>query len=403
MRRIPVSERLAELNAAPSATTPEAPDLTDASSIGLFPTFNVASEALTVTQAGELEAVRHVAAVDHALLTWDDAVAIPLDQAMAHHLLVVGDDVDARELEALAMSVWEDAGWIGPGELRLTGGARLTGPWRLTTGTRQALKTPANLIQAWVVEVDESRTNPAPVELRATNPLTACFPDAMPAGEELRVLHGLERISRRLAGAIRIHDSGMTLEPDADSAVTMTVYAGRWVDESDLMLLLRPYFPDIVNAINADRLVPMTSSSRARRRDELARSITIPADERERIARITAQADRKALAEGFVVRGYSLLASAGNTSRIHITVAPAQHIPTALRFELWPDGAPIEYGIRWIAPEHYRERPARPSRALRLERLRVKEQIEDTAVRIARSTGGHILDEDQFIVSLRRR
>lgn len=358
------------------------------------------ANALTVTQAGRLDVTGALAAVDVGALPFDHATNLDAREGDNHHLLVVGADVDSRELEALALSIWEDATWVGPGQLRLTGPAQLRGPFRLEASARRQLKTPQHLEQVWVVEVEAYRGGPAPEFFRQSDPIAAAFADAMPSGLELQVLQALRRVARRLAGVIRVAGTGNLIEPDADASVAMTVYAPRWIDEEDLSQLLRPYLPDVVNSQNADRLARIDAPERMQNREELAKQIGIPEDEWERIAQTTRAADKKALSREHVVRGYSLLASAGNTSRIHCTVTPSEYVPTALRFENWPDGTAIEYAITWVPPQVYLAKLNKPGRAIRLERMRVKDQIEHIAMLVARSTGGFVVDEDQFLVAL---
>ncbi|MDO5049958.1 MAG: hypothetical protein Q4D87_08780 [Actinomycetaceae bacterium] len=403
-KRIPIAQRLKELNKEGSPARETTPTSVDAVSTEAFSDFvnkvnAPRTPALTVTAAGRLDEIAHRASVSIPVTPFEDASELDPETVANQHLFVVGPDVDPRELEALAVSIWDDAGWIEPGTLRLTGEATLSGPWKISKETRMQIGTPMRLEQAWIVGVPRIRTDAPAQFLQDADPVAHAFPDGMPAGKELEIIQALQRMARRLAGAIRVSPSGQIIEPDADSAVSMLVYAPRWVDEEDLSELLRPYLPDVVDSQDADKLPPIDSPSNAQSREELALKINIPEDELARIAEITRAADKKAMAEDFVVRGYSLLASAGNKSRVHITVSPAQFTPSALRFEQWPQGSAIEYGIHWIVPQIYMEKMLRPSRAVRFERNRVKDQIELIATLITRSTGGHVLDEDQFLVA----
>ncbi|MGI6786599.1 MAG: hypothetical protein ACOX5I_08350 [Gleimia sp.] len=403
-KRVPIAKRLEELNKEGRPPSETSPTAVDAVSTEAFSDFinNVnapRTPALTVTQAGRLDEVKHRASVDVAVQSFEDASDLNPEVVENHHLFVMGPDVDPRELEALAVSIWEDAGWTAPGMLRLTEGATLSGPWKISKETRTKIGTPARMEQAWIVDVEPTRTDPAPDFLKESDDIARAFPNGMPAGREFEVIQAFQRMARRLAGAIRVSPSGEIIEPDADSAVSILVYAPRWVDEDDLAKLLKPYFPDIVDSQDADQLAPIDSPNRAQSREELASKMDIPEDEMERIAEITRAADEKAMAEDFVVHGYSLIASAGNKSRVHITVSPAQFTPASLRFEQWPQGSAVEYGIHWIAPQIYLEKLMHPGLAVRFERNRVKDQIEMIATLIARSTNGHMLDEDQFLLS----
>ncbi|MDO5722380.1 MAG: hypothetical protein Q4P06_07570 [Actinomycetaceae bacterium] len=415
-KRIPIAERLAELNQKPQAKPPldsyqagaqnSAPAAAAEVEVTMVPQISPAQinrethRALTVTQAGRLDATDAIAPIDVGAIAFEDAPALDVEENADNHILVVGTDVDSRELEALALSIWEDAAWVGAGQLRLTRQAHLRGPYRLAGEDRRKLQTPHHLEQAWVVEVPPQRGGPAPEFFMSTDPVAAAFPDGMPAGLELEVINCLQRIARRLAGAVRTAPSGKLIEPDADSAVNMIVYAPRWVEETDLAQLLRPYLPDVVNSQQSHRLVPIDSAQRVQDREELARQMGIPEDEWERIAAATRAADEKALQGQITLSGYSLLASAGNTSRIHCTVQRAEKLPAALRYENWPSQAVVEYSFTWIPPQVYLSKLNKPGRAIRMERMRVKDQIEHLAGLVARSTAGFIVDEDQFLVAL---
>ena len=395
-KRVPIAKRLEELNKEGRLPAETSPTAVDAVSTEAFSDFinNVnapRTPALTVTQAGRLDEVKHRASVDMSVLSFEEASDLNPEVVEDHHLFVVGPDVDPRELEALAVSIWEDAGWTAPGMLHLTEGVTLSGPWKIDKETRTKIGTPARMEQAWIVDVPQTRTDPAPDFLKESDDIARAFPDGMPAGKEFEIIQAFQRMARRLAGAMRATPSGEIIEPDADSAVSILVY--------DLTKLLRPYFPDIVNSHDADQLAPIDSPNRAQTREELASKMDIPEDEMERIAEITRAADEKAMAEDFVVHGYSLIASAGNKSRVHITVSPAEFTPASLRFEQWPQGGAVEYGIHWIAPQIYLDKMMHPGRAVRFERNRVKDQIEMIATLIARSTNGHMLDEDQFLLA----
>ncbi|WIK63890.1 hypothetical protein [Gleimia hominis] len=400
--RIPISERMAKLDDEPLSLEP-VPTLADLFAQGTPQVGDVNQDVhgptLTVTQAGALQATDVRAAVDVAGI--DFAHANHLDPAKGedHHLLLVHESVDPRELEALAVSIWDDAGWVEPGVLRLTRDARLRGPWRVDNTVRRALGTPTSYNQAWVVDVAQTRTAPAPEVLRKVDDLAAAFPKGMPTGFEFEILEALRRIARRLAGAIRINTSGRILEPDADSAVTMSVFSPRWVEENDLTELLKGYLPDIVNVSELASLPPIDSPQRVQTREEVAKAIDIPENEFTQAAEVARIADEKAAQKDFVVRGYALVASAGNTSRIQITATPADYIPPTLRFEQWPQGRAVEYQIMWIPPQVYRKSLSKPGRAVRLERIRVKDQIESLAGTIARATAGQVLDEDHFLVA----
>src|SRR5699024_5588936 len=107
--------------------------------------------------------------VDEALL--DVTVAEP------HHLLVLPTDVTLGEVEALALSHFDDAGIHDDATLHITGGARLTGPWRLGSAQRDALDLPSWAATALVLRCPVRRSAPVPPALLGGGGLRDAFPD----------------------------------------------------------------------------------------------------------------------------------------------------------------------------------------------------------------------------------
>ena len=71
------------------------------------------------------------------------------------------------------------------------------------------------------------RGKPAPPWLIRQDPFWAAFTAGAPEGLELEVLHGMRRVARRLAGALRFSE-GPILVPDPDSAVKLRVLSPVW-------------------------------------------------------------------------------------------------------------------------------------------------------------------------------
>lgn len=373
-----------------------------------------AEPVLTVTQAGALQAADVVAAVELFQVSWEDAKPFDPQLAVENHLLLLDTEVDPRELEALAVSIWEQARWAGPGELFLFEGAKLRGPFKISPADATALQIPPEYQQIWTLEVTPERALAGPVIPGVVNIWEAHFGNLQPAGAELGALNAVLRMAKRLAGAVRVATEvnpgqvQQPLEPDPESAVNLRVYAPRWLDEADLSALLKGYFPDLTltNALGKG----MEQAKLPATREELELAKEIPEDEVESIADITESADAKAHQGLLDYQPYAMRASAGNRSQVEVAVAKVnQYLPMAVRHQPWPGGTAVEYTITWIPKgqgpyssftvQTVADTGLGMSRSLRLERSRVRAEVDKIALLLAKTTSGVILDEDGFLIA----
>lgn len=287
-----------------------------------------------------------------------------LDQvtAGAYHLLVLPSESHPDDLEALAVSVWNEAGWLSPGVLRLQEGATLEGPWAMSAQTAQDLGITSGAdAHTWLVRCPARRAQPPSPELAAFNVLARAFPHGMPVGLEDRVLEFLRRVARRLDGVIRIAGSGAILSPEQESAVNLRVFASSWLPPAETEALLLPYIPEL----HAPSPLPT--------------------------------------AEG---APYAFLAPVGARSQVLIGVREETVIPRALRWEIWAKARLWVYEIVWAAPEDLQDLEQHPTRAGRLERVRASRMIEAGAAVLAEALddpllgGAAVIDEDDFLVGL---
>lgn len=295
-------------------------------------------------------------------------VATPLGSldkgtAQAYHLLLLPEHVDASDLEALAISVWNQAGWLSPGNLRMQEGSTLEGPWSLSSEVAAALElapqTPLN--QVWVLRCPARRGAAPSPEVTKFSEWAKAFPGGMPVGVEERVLSVLRRIARRLGGSLRIAGSGYTMTPDPDSSVNLRVYASSWLSPAETMELLEPYVPGIYSP------GPLPDASDS---------------------------------------PYAFMAPAGSRSQILVGVRAETLAPRALRWEIWAKEKLFLYEIVWALPEDLYRLDEFPTRAGRLERSRASDLVDTVAAVLAErlndpaAGGAAIIDEDDFLVAL---
>ena len=100
------------------------------------------------------------------------------------------------------------------------------------------------------------------------------------------------------------------------------------------------------------------------------------------------------------VDGFALLSPIGNQSIMMVEVHQVEQVPHVLRWEEWAQGAVIEYRLRWLPKGNVEVPESIVTRSERLERMRSTRDIESAATIILGITGGAVVDEDDFLVSL---
>ncbi|MCD4548874.1 hypothetical protein [Schaalia sp. lx-260] len=324
--------------------------------------------------------------------------------ATGHHFLAVNDDIDDNEIEALIVSLWEGAGWASPGILHITAGVRMEGPWNLPEDLREKFCIPDEQTKIWLLVCPPTR-GPALKNIDNTPDMWAqAFPNGLPQGVEAKVLRTLMNVARRLAGTVRIAGSGALFTPDPDSAVTLALYAPRWLNPQESIEALRSQFPQAHDArtVNIAQPAPSLSSESQRLKNMMTTAYPLKPEIRAKI-----EADiRQAAAGPPTLDAYAVMIPVGNMSHAMIEVRPTHTVPQALRWERWADGPVVEYRIRWIPDEKTRSMYATAageqtlSRTARFERKRSAADIEKAAALLNLMVGGTILDEDGFIVAI---
>jgi len=346
--------------------------------------------------------------------------ATPLDPSVAeaHHLLVLPAAVAREEVEALALTEFDDAGWHGPEQLQLTGDAALAGPFSLTDDVRARFDLPAWTAQAYLLQCPVQRGDPVPPELRGLGGLPDAFPDGEPVGLEGRVLHHLLAQARRLGGALRCAgrepggqggaaESGAprdradtVLVPDPASAVDLTVYTTVWLEPEACLRLLRPVLGAAVTGSweatpDAGPNPDVAIAADALAEHERARAALDPG-EREWLHAEAEALDEEMLRRPLVLDGYAVIADYDD-GLVQVAVAGEERAPWVLRHAQWAADGVVSYEVRWYW--HDEQAQSRPRLALRRRRDEVRRLIERAAATLFDAATGVIVDDDGFLVA----
>lgn len=286
-------------------------------------------------------------------------MSAPLVRALAepHHLLVLPADIHPDELEALAVSRSETAGWTGEADLRLAPGVHLTGPWSLDADLRTAFDLPAWSAEAYLLRCPVQRGGPLPAELRGIDPLLDAFPEGVPVGVEQESLDHLRAFARRLGGALRLAGSGAVVVPDPEAATDLTVLAPVWLDHDACLQVLEQSLPHVRSLLDD---VPDAAA-----------------------------AD---------LQGYGIVSELAGGDLVELIASGSARTPTVLRGEEWAADGVVTYELRWRPARPETAFAARPPLGQRRARSEAAALIERAAVALHAVVGGEISDDDGFLV-----
>ena len=321
---------------------------------------------------------------------------LPLEEAAQAVVLGVADEVEVSELEALAVSLWPRAGWVGPGRLQISEAATLAGPFQVEKLVASEMGFHATVTQAFILQCEQQVAGKMPPHLRGLDPLMDAFTEA-PAGEYLRAVNACRKFARRLAGQLRVPDTAKVITPDPDSSVGMVVYGPHYLDPAQLVESLETIVPTLDAPALAEP--PLAPSKLAMDKHGIREAAVAQMSEAERqeLHRRADEYDQEA-AYAELTPGYHLMGRAGHSSSLEIVVEPAHYLPVCVQYETWAEDEPTSYLIQWVPDNPAKAGAAKVQRSMRVERLRVASTIEQVARTLCTLTGGRAVDEDGFLV-----
>lgn len=294
------------------------------------------------------------------------------DPADAHHLLLVPDGVAPADLDALVRSRFPQAVAVdGAADLALEvlPGCVVDGPW-----APAGAQLPPWAAAGYRLRAPVQRGPAVPPELQGRGDLLDAFADGEPVAEERQLLELGLAVARRVGGAVRTSGpDGMTLAPPGRP--DLLIYSEVWLHPDALVHVLEPHLPGI--AVEGE---PTPGSIPP---DAVTQPSLIEDEGERRWLHAEADAyDAAALAEPAVTEAYGALTTRGGATYA-VTVEAAAGVPLVLADLDW--AGLILYEIRC-----YAEQP--PADAV--------ERVDAAARAILAAAGGHVVDDDGFLVDL---
>lgn len=319
-------------------------------------------------------------------------------QRVSRHALVVGPEVDAEEVECLALSRYPGARWLtvpaagAPGVLRLNRHTHLAGPYAPGGSLRGEDRA-----EVYDVTCPRERGDAPHPEQSDRDGIARTFPDGLPVREEDRVVQWLVSAARRLHGSVVVDVDRVqrVLTPDPAARIDMTVLSDVWLAPEAALAVVHAVDRRAAYAAGG---VPWAGPP--------ARAVaaTVPAlaslepDVRDYVHRRAEDADVEALTAGEPPTGYAIHLDLREDGLLAVEIGGEEAVPTALRGLPWADGGAVAYRVRWYPADDDLEEE-RPALAHRVARGRAAPRVGAVAAALHRAVGGEIVDEAEFLVA----
>ena len=329
------------------------------------------------------------------------ARVFPLEDAVArrHHVLGLTRDVNEGELWALARTRFRSARWVDGDErvLRVSRHSALHGPYEPGPDVLREVGFPRGVRCLIRVECPRERGEPPWPGTEDPAGLWRAFPDGLPVRDEERLVDWAVGVARYVGGSVRIADRAVTLTPDPDSSIDVTVYSDAWLEPERGLELARGL------------------SSRARLTTEGAAwngppsgvgEHAFPGTEviddnlRRQLHAEAAAFDTWALAMPDVLDGYGVELDLGMDGLLCLEATSDRELPLLVANEPWGKEGVIAYRVRWVPPEFEELYVEKPSMPHRVARGRAKEIAHRLARAVHEAVGGIAANDDGFPVRL---
>ena len=340
--------------------------------------------------------------------TPDDLSRAAQGALRAAHLLLLADSIGPDTVDALLRQRVDDSRLCDVGRARLGRRSAITGPFQLDDDTAVAVQVPAPWSLVYSVD--------APVERDATafddigDPVQRAwwmrmFPNGKPYREEGDAIELAFALARRLSGAIRVAGSAVVVQPDPRRLVDLTVWSPYWLGPDRLLDLLSPSLPGAaVDLGGRPWSGPGEVDPEPWSLDPLhpaALDVVHASDDDRRTAAavVGAANDARVLARPDTVDGFELRAD----DSLRVGAMHEDAVPPWVRRRLVdrltrPHDPVVTFSVGWQPEDRAQLEAEQPPYLFRLQRERVRPQLQAAARVIAEVTRGVVTDADGFEV-----
>lgn len=309
----------------------------------------------------------------------------------SRHLLVVGAEVEAEEVELLALSRFPTTRWevpptpgrdgvLEPGLLRTSRHTALRGPYASNGGRGGSV---------FVVSCPRERGEPPFPGGGDRDGLGRAFPAGLPVREEDRVVRWLVAAARRLAGTAVL--DGVVVTPDPDAQIDLTVYSDVWLEPEAALATARHVDARTVYAPGGEDWAGPPA--------HLVSPADLDAADAAELHAAADDVDIAALTSPEALSGYALHLPLGLDGLVVVEIGGEELLPVSLRGLPWADGGAIAYRVRWVPDDFTELEEERPPTAHRIARGRAAISVAKLTGALHDVVGGEIADQGEFLVA----
>ena len=246
---------------------------------------------------------------------------------------------------------------LNPGVMRLGEGHVATGPFEVGAEHLAELKIRAGQAEAYsVARADGLRDvrGAAPTSYDDRDGIARTFPQALPQGEELRIVQWMVAAARKSGGGL-LADGRQPLVPDATASVNLSLYSAHPLLPGDVLPMLRSLIATA--EVSAEQVMP----------DGTPR--------------------------------YTLAGSTAYDGSLVVDMERVDRVPRALGSLDWRSYGPFAYRLSWVPADPYELELEHTSGLHAIARARMRTSLARLAVALQSRIAGILVDDGGFIAT----
>lgn len=333
------------------------------------------------------------------------------------HLLLLPTTVGPRDVGELLRARVPDARLETQGIARLGRHCRIYGPFELTMEDAVDAGVPMPWTLAYALDAPIERDLPPAPGEDDRDGFAQAFPQGLPWREEARALHLMVGLARRLQGAVRIHGSGVLIQPDPQRAVDLLVHSPTWLDPQVVHGIVVRVVPGAELAVAGTDWGGPGSEVYAGTYTQGLDDPLSPA-ELEALHAMADQADLAALRARDTIDAYAVVAELAGLAALSYGVRPLPgghaggqqdggievlvHVSApgepSVADQPWGASPFVTYEVRWACAEPEERERRLPASSYLASRERVRPVVNAVARALVEAVGGVVTDEEGFPV-----
>lgn len=344
-------------------------------------------------------------------------------RAQVTHYLRLPRFIDPGDLEFLVQCLYPRAQWeIEPQEELSVGSAVMLSPGALRVGSHSVMHGPYvsteehpaqfgdNPMVVYALTTQRERGDQPIAGEGDRDGIVRIFAPALPVRQELRCIHLLISLARRLDASVTFevtepqpNRSGSLIygihnfkevTPDPQVNVDLTIFSDVWLEPQAALAVIHGVAPRAVFAGQGEEW-----AGPAQVQSEVLDEVRTEFDQEtlKYIHEIADENDMDALANPEVASAYAIFIT-DHMGVVSIEIGGSEYVPPALEGIDWADTGVLEYRISWAPADQDQANLETPEVDFMIYRAQVLALIRKLTHALYQQTGGEVADQDGFLL-----